>query len=421
MITPKRIARIRDELIDEIGLELPSIVLEEVVYARYIPIHELKQPQYGAMIIPDNDFLPLFSTFEFGPFETRDIQQSSLDVIRLLADGNTMFAGKDGLGSYLLEHSATEKNLAEIVSNFHAVVVQRTTNPTEVKIYHRDGISTWSGAAWHTRPYSHDYSGILMHAVDGLEDTSQFAIAEAILDFCMHTLSAAKIGATIVWDRAEFEADFRQYTVDEVRNVDRSQAINLPPLPICDYGNHPGIANLLEQFDLAMLIDSNGILQSARVGLVSGISSRSVSTTGGMRHNSAIRFSNEEQNALVFVVSQDGPVTVFRAGEVVISPAHASYYVIEMVRCICCEKIGSWQEDNSYAPDPDCFFCRGTGLDSDEGYLLDMTHSEYVEKRRAWDNLFPSRTDPPHLCFIWRGGESPQIISSRNALPSMAS
>ena len=50
------------------------------------------------------------------------------------------------------------------------------------------------------------------------------------------------------------------------------------------------------------------------VQLLTSEHSRALDPIGGTRHTSALRFSADEPGALVFVVSSNGPLSVFRHG-----------------------------------------------------------------------------------------------------------
>lgn len=64
------------------------------------------------------------------------------------------------------------------------------------------------------------------------------------------------------------------------------------------------------------MFDGDGVLRQLGVRLVpSKTAERTVDPFRGTRHTSARRYSRDDPLALVVVVSDDGPVTVFRDGE----------------------------------------------------------------------------------------------------------
>jgi hypothetical protein len=71
----------------------------------------------------------------------------------------------------------------------------------------------------------------------------------------------------------------------------------------------------LAQIDGASLFDSGGTLRAIGVRLIpSAHAEMSIAPFRGTRHTSARRYSADDPGATVIVVSEDGPVTVMRAG-----------------------------------------------------------------------------------------------------------
>lgn len=88
----RRIARLQQELIDEVGLELTRETLEELAYCRFVEPHEGRRPSYGAVILPAGSppeapgrVPPLASPAAFIASE------APIDVLRIFADGRTSF------------------------------------------------------------------------------------------------------------------------------------------------------------------------------------------------------------------------------------------------------------------------------------------------------------------------------------------
>ena len=65
------------------------------------------------------------------------------------------------------------------------------------------------------------------------------------------------------------------------------------------------------------VFDVEGVLRQLGVRLVpSPYAETEVDALGGTRHTSGVRYSHDDPTATVIVVSEDGPVSVLRAGEV---------------------------------------------------------------------------------------------------------
>jgi len=75
------------------------------------------------------------------------------------------------------------------------------------------------------------------------------------------------------------------------------------------------LRHVLAQIDGANFFDESGTLTEIGVRLVSSpAAERDAAGFRGMRHTSGRRYSFDDPTATVIVVSDDGPVTVFRGG-----------------------------------------------------------------------------------------------------------
>jgi len=78
------------------------------------------------------------------------------------------------------------------------------------------------------------------------------------------------------------------------------------------------LRHVLSQLDGAALIDLSGTVRELGVRITPTLESdATVAPVGGTRHTTGRRYSADDPGAVVVVVSEAGPVTVFRAGEVV--------------------------------------------------------------------------------------------------------
>jgi len=90
-----------------------------------------------------------------------------------------------------------------------------------------------------------------------------------------------------------------------------------PPLQIRTASHLAPLRHALAQIDGAAVFDAGGVLRRLGVRLVpSSAAEESVDAFGGTRHTSGRRYSYDDPNATVVAVSEDGPVTVLRHGEV---------------------------------------------------------------------------------------------------------
>ena len=76
------------------------------------------------------------------------------------------------------------------------------------------------------------------------------------------------------------------------------------------------LRHALTQVDGAAVFDGAGVLRQLGVRLIpSSAAEAEVDPLGGTRHTSARRYSHDDPRATVVAVSEDGPVSVLRAGE----------------------------------------------------------------------------------------------------------
>ena len=127
-----------------------------------------------------------------------------------------------------------------------------------------------------------------------------------LLEFAVHDLGARGVGALLV------------YRPDD----DLAPAVELrlpepPPLRITRAADLAPLGHVLKQVDGAAVLDASGTLRQLGVRLVPSPEAESdVEGYRGMRHTSARRYSFDDPLATVIVVSEDGPVTVLRNGEI---------------------------------------------------------------------------------------------------------
>ena len=315
-VAPGRLRRLREELIDE-GTGViestgdPDVVLEELDYALRPPRHERRTPTYGSIILPTipverwGDITGLHT--ELSPTSTRDDHD-----VRRYADGLVSWTVRDadGIGALAVFDRAagSERDLVIVSEATGGVIVQRRPD-TGVRIVGSFGVARWDGSGWHVEP---PFGSWFERASCGLADEESL-ILDRLLRFAVHDLGALGIGALFVFAGAQGNSRMAGPTSGS-RNAWRRHHR-------CDW-----IARRI----------------SARCGMCWGRSTERRSSTppecsvssvsgsfrrperkrrchpiGGTRHTSARRYSADDPDAIVVVVSDDGPVTVFRGGRVI--------------------------------------------------------------------------------------------------------
>src|SRR5207244_7368293 len=135
------------------------------------------------------------------------------------------------------------------------------------------------------------------------------AVIEDMLRFAIHDLGSLRIGALLVY-RPDGDPG---PTVEE-------RLPTPPPLRIRTPTHLAPLRHALAQVDGAAVFDADGVLRRLGVRLVpSNHAEQTVEPIGGTRHTSARRYSHDDPLATVIAISADGPISVFRNGEVLAS------------------------------------------------------------------------------------------------------
>ena len=302
--------RLREEL-GEAGLVLDlsdnidALVLEEIDGALRPPTHERRVPSRGTIIEPQTD--P--SSWAPG---------TELDITRAPLRGQPLDAARrytDGISSWLLRRidgedewvvfdrpAGSERDLVVVAEVFDATLVQR--HPAAgVRVVGSFGVLRWQLHRWHYEPPVARWFDAKT-ACTGVGDR---VALRSLLEFAVHDLGALGIGALLVYGPDEQQRVRLEPRLPEPPPLDVHRATHLAPL-----------RHALAQVDGAAIFDEKGVLRHLGVRLVpSADAEATVEGLGGMRHTSARRYSRDDPQAVVVVVSEDGPVTIFRDGDVV--------------------------------------------------------------------------------------------------------
>lgn len=299
--------RLREELEDD-GISLfagdqaqADILVQELEHARRPPVHEGRTPLYGAIVLGSGRELEHAEDLaDLIPLEL------PLEQCRTFADGRSSFLvrshGQVPLLACFARSVQYEAELIDVQARTGAPVVQRTFLGVP-RVFTAKGVVEWNGRDWTLRPSAKS----ILRSVQLAVPESPTQLLAGMLDLCVHWLSPSHIGATLLLDVDPVH--------DDSANLDMAAALVSPPLFVTYARHFPALFASLQQTDLAALVTNDGLVTHLGVGLRSSVEAEdNVTQEGGMRHRSASRFTWDHHHTVAFVVSEDGPVTVYRRG-----------------------------------------------------------------------------------------------------------
>jgi DisA bacterial checkpoint controller nucleotide-binding len=342
----KRRKRLRQELVDE-GIQLlPTdpdgrvrfehdrepypdpdklfdVLVDELAYARRPPVHETRRSSYGAVVVADYDDFTGLTDYWIRPVPRSGLRfgdsglhpltdHRDLAAVRAYANGRTTFLVRSPAGPEALLQLPVgdELELGRLAEEAPGVFVIQRTPAGAVKVFTPGRLYVFEHDEWRVKPYAATRLPTLWRISDRISDRRGHRVARLLLDFCVHLLSARHVGATLVW--------LLSSTWDTVKTRAPLAGPGQPPavqLRLNERGFEEAFATLLAGIDGACVLERNGKLVRVKVKLdASERAGGCVAAEGGTRHTSAKRFSFDEPRAIVFVVSQDGPVTVYSDG-----------------------------------------------------------------------------------------------------------
>jgi hypothetical protein len=304
-----RLRRLAEEL-EESGLVVDrsvvvgQILLEEIDQALRPPVHERRVVSGGTIVEPTAD--PSLWASGTQLVVTRgELGDQPLSAARRFADGLSSWLlrrGDDRNEWVVFDRPAgSERDLVVMAGVFEATIVQRHPSGT-VRVVGPSGVFRWEGIGWHHEPPVLTWLTVL--GSDSVEGDS--AVLRAMLAFAVHDLGSLGIGALLVYRPNPEPGPPVEERLPEPPPLRVRQASHLAPM-----------RHALAQIDGAAIFDREGVLRHLGVRLMpSKAAERNVEAVGGTRHTSGRRYSYDDRSATVIVVSDDGPVSVFRGGSV---------------------------------------------------------------------------------------------------------
>jgi len=305
----RRLGRLAEEL-EEVGFsvdgdeEWQMLVLEEIDLALRPPVHERRRPSLGSILEPRSDPAGWEAGTELSILH-RPVGEQPLGDARRFADGLSSWVirrvGGPDEWCVFDRPAGSERDLVVLSAVLEAMVVQRHPIGT-VRVAGPFGVLRGDGMTWQLEPPIAGWIDILQA---GGADHGDPAVLAALIEFAVHDLGSLGIGAILVYRPDDAPSPSVQH--------------RLPPPPPLNIRRPMGLAPMrhaLRQIDGAAIFDVTGTLRQLGVQLVpSPVAADQVDGYGGMRHTSGRRYSFDDPRATVIVVSEDGPVTVLRGGE----------------------------------------------------------------------------------------------------------
>lgn len=313
-VLPGRLQRLADELAEEglpafDGVPDPVAALVELAYALRPQRFEGRVPTYGALLPPTEGLLA--EPLDLGtPVDLIQVGDVDVQFARRFADGVTSFAVRFGDGishiACFSRNMADEYDLVGLQAALGGTIVQRHPRG-QVRLFGPSGVIRWDGVAWHCDAPIDAWIDRLRSVatdvpVDGLRPLMRFAV---------HELAAQRIGATLIW---------RPTSGELPPNRHEPLVHNTPRLHLDSVGEEAALAHALSQTDGAALFDERPSLIALGIRLApSTDAEQAIGALQGMRHTSALRYSHDDPEAIVIVVSESGPVTIMHRGQAITS------------------------------------------------------------------------------------------------------
>ncbi len=303
-----RLRRLREEL-EEAGFPFSgseawqAVLLDEVERTVHPPVHERRVSSMGAIIDPRSDPAGWEVDTALRIVE-RPIEAQPLAWARRFADGlsSWLIRRTDGPDAWAVfdRPAGSERDLGVLSAAFDATIVQR--HPAgPVRVVGPSGVWRWEHFDWHHEPPVSEWLDAV--AVD--PEHGDPAVLTALLEFAVHDLGAWGIGALLIYRPDSSDGPALEVRLPVPPHLEIRRPMSLSPL-----------RHALAQLDGAAVFDANGTLRQLGVRLVPSLDAEEqVDGYRGMRHTSARRFSYDDPMATLIVVSEDGPVTVLRNGE----------------------------------------------------------------------------------------------------------
>ena len=304
-----RLRRLSEELAEE-GFDFDGeaewreLLLGEIDYALHPAVHERRIPSFGSIIEPT--VAPeLWDEPTELTVTRRRMDDFPLADARRFADGLSSWLVRDRSGQLDLavfdRPAGSERDMVVLGDAMGATLVQRHPSGI-VRVVGTFGVIRWDGLTWHHEPPI----GAWIDAMSACSAHGDREVLTKLLAFAVHDLGARGTGALLIY----------RPDVDDEPSYELRLPVP-PPLKLARPADLAPLRHVLAQVDGAAIFDASGILRQLGVRLVPSPQAEvEVDGYRGMRHTSGRRYSYDDSLSTIIVVSEDGPVTVLRNGEI---------------------------------------------------------------------------------------------------------
>jgi DNA integrity scanning protein DisA with diadenylate cyclase activity len=263
-------------------------------------VHEQDIRPYGAIVCRELPHLEQLGRI----VDTGDLTS---DIVRSLADGrhSLVLAVKGEPPRLLLLHEGvdTDQDYASRAVWIDGLIICNDAQGT-VRLVTDSSVTIVEGRRWINKNLVFEAAEDVIDAVPAADA----AVVRRILELCHHRISPRKIGATLIYLLTDSEYAGRR----------RDEGVRVAALgvSIMSDDEEPLILHQARYRDGALVIARDGRLLAVNVILrPKRASEQAVPAMKGTRHTSAARHTYDCPDVLAFVVSTDGPVTVFSDGK----------------------------------------------------------------------------------------------------------
>ena len=302
-----------------------------------------------------------------------EMQQTHVDELRTLADGRRTFIvymGSPEPKLAVLDNAVSDEiRLLELSRLADGIAMKRDDSGT-VRIAQGEDLWLVENRHWERKHPLLEHMTLVRECLGSMPPHLRLPL-RSLLRLAYYFLGSRNLGATLVWrvkEPAQPTMEGLSKAGLDLRNLS---------LSINDESGYSIIEHLLKYNDGAAIISPTGTIEYLGAHLIYGEEAvKHISPDKGTRHTSAKRFSFEHTETVVFVVSQDGPVSIYSDGYKVTEMAvNLGNQVSEELKGMVPEKS---QDVDNYVRDIECGNC-GRRIRIEEVVVLGWKEHETVD------------------------------------------